>query len=94
MLANSMALICLTWSGMGLLVLGLGLGLQRLFGLRGLDDLRLFQGQTLGLCVLVFVLILWHFVLPIQWPALAVLVALAAAGLLSMRRDLADWLRE
>lgn len=84
--------IFLTWLLLALGFIGLGLGVRRLLGLKAVNVQRCLMAFWTGFAVIILFLQLWNFLFPIQWPALALVMAGGAVGLATCRRELARWL--
>src|SRR4051812_46311960 len=88
-----MSAVLATWAALIVALVGIGLGLQRLFGLRNVDTSAVLLSPWNGFAVVILFLQSWHFVFAIRWPALAIVAMLGAAGLWSVRCELIAWLR-
>ena len=76
----SMFAVLVTWAALLVVLCGIGVGVQRLFGLKSFDTSRILLSPWNGYAIVILFLQLWHFVLPIQWPALLVTAVAACAG--------------
>lgn len=83
-----------TWVVLTAVLSGWGLLLRRSFGLRTLCYEDADTCFWLGLGTVILFLQLWHFLLPIRWPATAAVIALGLAGIGANAGALGAWLRQ
>lgn len=89
-----MLAILVTWAVVASLLTGVGLAAARLVtGPRPVHADRVFVAFWLGYATVIGLLQLWHFVLPIQWPALVVVAAAGLGGLAWSLPALGAWVR-
>jgi hypothetical protein len=93
LLIIGMCLTASTWLIWGLLLVGIGGLLPRLFGLRLTKLEDVFTAFWVGLVVTISILQLWHFVLPIDERAALLIGILGLLGLVSLRGELFALLR-
>ncbi|MGH7659112.1 MAG: hypothetical protein ACREL6_12835, partial [Gemmatimonadales bacterium] len=84
--------IFLTWWVLALGFIGLGLGVRRLLGLTAVNVQRCLMAFWTGFAVVILFLQIWNFFFPVQWPALALVMAAGAIGLAASRLELTRWL--
>src|SRR5947207_7200340 len=77
-----------TWAVLLILLSGIGLALQFLFGLRKIGTSELLLSPWNGLAVLILILQIAHFFVPIRWPLLLVSAILSSGGLWAARNEL------
>src|SRR2546430_13836006 len=77
-----------TWAVLLILLSGIGLALQFLFGLRKIGTSELLLSPWNGLAVLILVLQVAHFFVPIRWPILLLSAIISGAGLWAARNEL------
>jgi len=82
-------LVAAVLTALATVLAGVGLGLRRLFGISHLPTEDILVAPWAGLAVVIAALQIWHLVLPIDGRALALVVALGAAGFLINLRPLA-----
>lgn len=85
--------VLLTWALLGAVFIGVGLIVQRLFGLKIVDTEHCLIGFWMGFCFVIIFLQVWHFWFAVTWHALATVVAAGTAGLVWHAADLFRWLR-
>ena len=90
-LCFAMAAVLATWTLFGLVLVGLGLALQRLFGCRQVNSGRCLTAFWMGFALLILFLQIWNYVLPINWQALVVICVLGGAGLAWHASELMPW---
>ncbi|MBC8107411.1 MAG: hypothetical protein H7Z14_12530, partial [Anaerolineae bacterium] len=89
----AMLLVLTTWAALVVVLVGIGLGVQGLFGLRTINTSTLLLSPWNGFAIVILFLQTWHFVFAIRWPAIAVVAVLGALGLWSARHELMTWFR-
>ncbi len=92
LLLSSHAAIATTWAILALAFCGIGLIYRRSFTTHGLDAQELLTSFWTGFASVLFLLQLWHLVLPVNAGAIALVVSLGAAGLLRERGALRAWI--
>ena len=83
--------ISVTWAVLIAISIGIGLTLRRAFGVKRINADGLLISCWMGVSLTVLLLQVWHFFLPISWPALAVMVVLGGAGCLWNAPELRGW---
>jgi hypothetical protein len=91
-LLMAMFWVIVSWTALVLMLCGIGLGLQFLFGLPGINTSRLLLSPWNGLAALIVILQIWHFVFAIRWPALILALVMGSVGVWTARRELWRWL--
>ncbi len=87
-LSGAMLVVLLSWTVLGLLCLGLGASVRRLFGLQHQRPDHLLLSFWIGWAGMILVLQLWHLGLAMDFRASALIAALGTAGLLWNRQAL------
>ncbi|MEP7324591.1 MAG: hypothetical protein ABI836_01470, partial [Gemmatimonadota bacterium] len=83
-----------TWLVLAALLAGVGLGIRRAFGLRGLRSDDVIAGFWMGFAATCFFLQIWHFWRPINAAAFGVMVGAGLVSMVWVRKDIAGWLGE
>ncbi len=89
----AMASVATTWVILGSVVAGLGLGVQRAFGVRDVDTDGVLLAFWVGLGVVIGVLQVWNFAFAVTWHALALVCLLGGVGLAIQAGELRRWAR-
>ncbi|MEP7344202.1 MAG: hypothetical protein ABI877_02990 [Gemmatimonadaceae bacterium] len=84
--------IAATWAALAMSLIGIGLLFRRFFTTRDCDALELLTAFWAGFACVLFLLQVWHLVLPVTAMALVVVVALGVVGLARERQLLRNWL--
>jgi hypothetical protein len=87
------AAVAATWLVLGLVFVGLGGGLRRLYGLEDWAVADVFTAFWLGWGSSLALLVCWNFLWPVGWPALLLLGGLGVLGFLANAGPLARLLR-
>ncbi len=80
-----------TWAVLALAFAGIGLGIQRWFGVRGLTSDDLIRGFWVGFATVLLLLQLWNLKWPVTAGAFAVVALLGVVGLVWSAKDLQRW---
>jgi hypothetical protein len=83
-----MLLVTVTFVVVAAALLGLGLGLRRVFGVRGLDPDEALLAPWVGFALVVLFLLLWNFVFPVNDWAFGLVLLAGALGLAANRAEL------
>lgn len=86
-------LVLLTWSGVSLVLMGGGLGFQRIFGITKVEGAQLFQAIWVGVFLVVGYLQVMHLVVPVGKYHIAVGMVLSGIGWIGHRREIAEWIK-
>lgn len=89
----AMMMVLATWAALVAMLIGIGLALQRLFGLRIINTSLILLSPWTGFAMVILFLQTWHFVFAIRWPALLMMAIVGASGLWIWRRELIGWFR-
>jgi hypothetical protein len=81
-----------TWIALLLMLGGIGVGWQRVFGAPQITGVNVLLSPWNGLALVILFLQVWHFLFAIRWPALVVCGIWGAAGLFVSRQELSQWL--
>ena len=68
----AMLAVIATWALLALMLTGIGLALQVMFGLRNVSTSGVLIAPWNGLAIVLLFLQVWHFLFPVRWPALLV----------------------
>jgi hypothetical protein len=90
---TAILLVVSAWAILSALCSGLGLLIRRTFGIRNIEPEDLLRAPWVGWCGLIAFLQLWHFFLPVDGLALAVLAGIGLAGVLWQAKSLLAVLR-
>jgi hypothetical protein len=77
----AMGMVLASWIALLAILIGIGLGLQSLVGVRTINTSSLMLSPWNGFAILILFLQAWHFVFPVRWPALLIAAIGAAIGL-------------
>jgi hypothetical protein len=87
-LIDAMSLVLMTWLGLFLVFIGLGLCVRRFFGLKALNSDSLLTSFWIGWTTVVFILQIWHLQFRIDWRAFTIIALIGVVGLIWNRREL------
>ena len=87
-LLSTHAAITGTWALLTMALCGIGLLYRRCFTTRGLDAQEMLTAFWTGFALVLFLLQVWHLVLPVNAGATTLILALGAAGLFREREAL------
>lgn len=87
------SVILLAWTILALVSTGIGLAIGRGCGNRSFDTRRMVLAHWVGFAVIIAFLQVWHLILPVRWPAAALIFAAGVVGCLGSRRRLRHWWR-
>lgn len=79
---SAMIFVLATWIGLGLIIIGIGLVVYRVFGIRIMEGEDLFYSFWLGFTFIIIMLQIWHFYWRIDWRVLALVTGFGLVGLL------------
>ena len=92
-LLTAMGIVAIGWLLSGAVLIGVGLGIRRGFGIRELTTTGLMDAFWLGLAAVIALLQLWHLALPISSATAAIVAVVGIVGLIAARDPLLSYCR-